>query len=517
MRLNILIGGRAGQGINKVSEIVSKILVDYGYFIFNYREYPSLIRGGHNFNILSVSDERVGSYESKLDVIVAMDENTVIKHKPQLKKDGIIIEDGKFKDLGRNLNIALAGCLIKILGIENKVLIEEIKKQFGTKEAVDAAEKGYNSHEKKFELKKLNNKIAIMTGSFAIAEGARNSEIDIYLAYPMTPATNVLNELAVKEVENKLLVFQPENEIAVVNAGIGASFTGAKVMVGTSGGGYDLMTEGLSLQGQSEIPLIVYLATRPGPSTGLPTYSSQDDLDIALRGGHGEFPRIVIAPGDPIECIEKTNEAFYLAEKFNALSIVLSDKHLAESEFSSDRKPNKTLKVEVKRKIPGQGIVKASSYEHDKFGNTKEDAETAKQSAERRLKKYEDIKKEVKKFQMIKTYGNKNAKNLVIGWGSTKCQILDALDSIDGSIKTGKGNYKFLQVLYMKPLSEEIKKEIENTMKNKGKVILVEQNLTGQLGRLIREKTGIKIENRILKYDGRPFTSDELKEEILRK
>jgi len=503
MRLNILIGGKAGQGINKVSEIVSSILSSFGYFTFNYRDYPSLIRGGHNFNVLSISDERVGSIESELDGIIAMDENTVNVHKKELKKNGFVIGFEKFSDLGRNLNIALAGALIKILGISKEILIERIKKEFNNKEAVDASEKGYESEKNKFNLKKLNNKISIMTGSQGVALGAINSGINLYMSYPMTPATAVMHELAARQIENNLMVFEPENEIAVVNAGLGASFAGAKVMIGTSGGGYDLMTEGLSFQGQSEIPLVVYLASRPGPSTGIPTYSTQADLDVALHGGHGEFPRIVIAPGDPIEAVEKTNEAFYLAEKFGALSIILSDKHLAESEFSSDKSAGKALKIEVKRKIPGEGIVKSSSYEHDKFGNTTESSEIARKNADERIVKYEEIKKQCKKFEMFKIYGNKNNKNLIISWGSNKTVILDAIKGLD---------YKFLHVIYIKPMSDEIKKEIQKA----DKVILVECNSVGQLGRLIREKTGIKIPNRILKYDGRPFYSDELKREIER-
>ncbi len=519
MRINILIGGKAGQGINKVSEIVSSILNKYGYFTFNYRDYPSLIRGGHNFNILAVSDERVGSNESELDIILALDEKTAEIHKKDLKKNGILIKCDKYCDIGRNLNITLAGMLIKILGIPKENLIEEIRNELGKDDddAVKAGETGYNEVDSKFNLERLKNQIMIkMNGSEAISIGALNSDINLYLSYPMTPATNVSHELASREFNNSsgrdLMVFEPENEIAVANAAIGASFAGAKVMIGTAGGGYDLMTEALSFQGMAEIPLVVYLATRPGPGTGVPTYSSQADLDIALRGGHGEFPRVVIAPGDPIECIEKVNEAFYLSEKYNVLSIVLSDKNLAESEFSSDRKPNKIIPIKVNRKVPGEVIVKASSYEHDKFGNTVEDAEITKKSADERIKKYEEIKKEAKKFQMIKIYGNPNAKNLVIGWGSTKTVILDALDSIDKSIKNKNGKWKFLQVLYMKPLSDEIKKEILMAKK----VILVEENVTGQLGRLIREKTGIRLDNRILKYDGRPFYSDKLKEEILR-
>jgi len=503
MRLNIVIGGSAGQGINKISGIVSKIMINQGYFTFNYRDYPSIIRGGHNFNILSISDKRVGSYESKIDGIIAMDDNTVKVHKKDLKKGGFIIRPDDFLEYGRNLNVALAGCLIKILGFDKKILIDEIKKELNNKKSINAADKGFEAEKKIFSLKKLKNKINIMSGSQAVAIGAVNSEINLYIAYPMTPATGVLHELAAKQIKNGFMVFQPENEIAVVNAGLGASFSGARTMVGTSGGGFDLMCEGLSLQGMSEIPLVVYLAARPGPGTGVPTYTSQGDLNIALRGGHGEFPRVVIAPGDPVEAIEKTNEAFYLSEKFGCLSILLSDKHLAESEFSFDGKAKKALKVKVNRKVPGECIVKASSYEHDKHGNTTEDASITEKNAIYRLKKYVKIKRVAKRFEMIKIYGKKNSKNLVIGWGSTKGAILDAIEGLD---------FKFLQVLYMMPLSEQIKKEI---LKAKN-VVLVENNLTGQLGRLIREKTGIKIEKRILKYDARPFLSDELRKELMK-
>lgn len=509
MRLNILIGGKAGQGINKISEIVSGVLVGYGYFTFSYRDYGSLIRGGHNFNILSISNKRVGSIEGKLDGIVALDSETLKIHKKELKKKSFVLSFEGFEKLGRNLNIALSGALVRVLGIDKKVLLEELKEVLNVEGMKEAAEKGYASEKERFKLKKLKNQVKIMSGSEAVASGFMNSGGEFYFAYPMTPATGVLHELGGRQ--NSIKVFQPENEIAVVNMALGCSFSGKKVMVGTSGGGFDLMSEGLSFQGMSEIPLVVYLASRPGPGTGVPTYSSQADLNIALRAGHGEFPRIVIAPGDPIECIEKTNEALYLSEKFRCLSIILSDKHLAESQFSSDRNPNKTLNVKINRKLPGKFIVRANGYEHDEKGHTTEDAGITEKMAEKRIKKYEDMKKEVKKFQMIKVYGNKKAKNLVIGWGSTKTVILDALDAIDNSISKG-GKWKFLQVLYLMPLSDEIEKEIKKAKK----IILVENNLTGQLGRLIREKTGIKIENRILKYDSRPFKSDELRRELMR-
>jgi 2-oxoglutarate/2-oxoacid ferredoxin oxidoreductase subunit alpha len=504
MKYNILIGGKAGQGINKISTIISRVMTKYGYFTFNYREYPSLIRGGHNFNILTISDNRVGSNESNLDCIIALDEKTIELHKNKLKKDGLIIGCNEFCTLGKNTNIAQAGGLIKTLGLPIEILNKEIKEEFGETniEAIRAADEGYKSKETKITLKKLDNKIDIMSGSLAVAIGAINSKIDLYLSYPMTPATGVLHELAAKQSKYGYMVFQPENEIAVANAGLGSSFAGAKTMIGTSGGGYDLMAEALSFQGMSEIPLVVYLATRPGPGTGIPTFSAQSDLDIALRGGHGEFPRVVIAPGDPIEAIEKTNEAFYLSEKYNMLSIILSDKHLAESEFATDRKPNEILPVSIKRKVPGETILKATSYEHDKDGNTTEDPIIAEKSADKRIEKYEELKKECREnFEMIKIHGKKDSKNLIIGWGSNKTAILDAIEGLD---------CKFLQIIYMKPLSNEIKKEL---IKSKNS-ILIESNVTGQLGRLIREKTGIKIENRILKYDGWPFNSDELREEL---
>lgn len=508
MRLNILIGGGAGQGINKISDIISKVLSKNGYFTFNYRDFSSAIRGGHNFNVISISDKRVGSYESKIDGIIALNEETLALHKNKLKKDGFILSYKKFENekLGINVNLALTGALIKILGIEKELLIEEVKKEFDSK-SVEAAKKGYDSEKNKFNLKKLNNKVSLMNGSEAVALGAINSKLKFYFAYPMTPSTGVLHKLASYQLnsKNNLLVFQPESEIAVVNAALGSSFAGSRSMIGTAGGGFDLMTESLSFQGQLEIPLVVYLASRSGPGTGLPTYTGQADLNVALRAGHGEFSRVVIAPGDPIEAVEKTNEAFYLSEKFNTLSIILSDKHLSESLFSSDRKPNKILDIKSNRRIPGfsKGVVKVNSYEHDKFGNTIESDKITKENAEKRIFDYNQIKKECKKFQMIKTYGKKDSKNLIIGWGSTKTAILDAIGGMD---------FKFLQVLYLKPLSDEIIKEINKSKK----IILVENNSTGQLGRLIREKTGFKIENKILRYDGRPFESDELKKEILK-
>lgn len=511
MRLNLLFGGPAGGGINTVSEITSKLLSELGYYVFNYRDYPSLIRGGHNFNIVSFSDNPVASYESFLDVIVAMDDLSVENHKSKLKQDGVILNYKPFKDLGRNMNIALSAALASILGIDKVAILNIVKTKFKTKEAVEACEKGYLSQKNKFSLKKLNNKITLMSGSKAVALGAANSGIDLYIAYPMTPSTPLMRELAEMQVrwegKNKFTVFQAENEISVVNSALGASFAGANVMIGTSGGGFDLMGEGLSLQGMSEIPLVVYLAMRSGPGTGVPTYTSQADLNIALRTGHGDFPRVVIAPGDALEGIQKTNEAIYLSQKFNSLSVVVSDKHLAESQYSFTEKIPRYQAVSANRKIPGKTNIpiKATSYEHKPDGNTTEDATLTKEGHDRRLARYDELKKECHKFEMYHVYGNSESKNVVISWGSNKGAILDA-------ISDGKIDCKFVHVTYVKPISDKLKNELSSA----SKIILVEANSTGQFGRILKLKTGISIseENRILRYDGRPFLSNELSEEI---
>jgi 2-oxoglutarate ferredoxin oxidoreductase subunit alpha len=310
----------------------------------------------------------------------------------------------------------------------------------------------------------------------------------------MTPATSVLGELAQKQIKNNFLVLELENETAVINSAIGSAITGAKSMVGTSGGGFDLMTEGLSLTGIAEVPLVIFLSQRPGPGTGVATYTAQGDLDIARHSGHGEFQRVVLAPGNPKEAEELTNQAFYFSQKFKIPCIVLSDKHLGESFYTLTE--NAKI-VESKKSVK---LGRFNSYEKDEEGVATENPEIIKKNIEARKKKQKEIKKDVKKFEQYKIYGKANSKNIVVGWGSTSGAILDSINDL---------NCKFLQVLYIEPFSDQIKKALEN--KN---IILIENNSTGQLGNLIREKTGIEIKNKILRYDGRAFLADELKEEI---
>jgi 2-oxoglutarate/2-oxoacid ferredoxin oxidoreductase subunit alpha len=503
MKETILIGGKAGQGINKVSEIITNVLGNYGYHVFNYRDYPSLIRGGHNFNLLTFSDHPVFSNESKVYFIIALDEDTFQIHKSKLNNKKNIILFNEFSKLGRDSNIAQAAAFLRILGINKKDVLSEVGSQFNHPNSLKAAEDGFNSQDVETKLNKLSNKIHNLTGNNGIVRGALKSGLNVYISYPMTPSTGVLHEIGTYP---NIRVFQPESEVAGINQAIGSSFTGSLTMIGTSGGGFDLMSEGLSFAGMSEIPITIYLASRPGPSTGIPTYTGQGDLNIAIYSGHGEFPRVVVCPGSPEECEEKTNEAIFLSEKFRVPSIILSDKHLAESGFSAVEKI-KFIKIKQNRNVPGKGVVKATSYEHDYLGNTIEDANIARLNAEKRIKKFKNLKNFLRNLTTYKIYGKPKSKKLIISCGSTKGAILDSLAG-------GNVNFKFLQIIYLHPFSEKIANEIKKYLPSD--IIIVENNSTAQLADLIRKETGIEIKknNRILRYDGRPFLGDELLKEL---
>lgn len=494
MRVNILVGGKAGTGPNILTHLIAEALVERGYYVFYSRDYESLIRGGHNFNVLTFSDEETYSNDSKIDILVCLDENTEKKHKNNLKKDGVLLK-------GEKDNMYFAGRVFKLLCLEFSVLDNALKK-LGKRyeENIKDAREGYNDEKK--EVCKITNlgkkKFSFSNGNRAIADGAIKSGLDVYYAYPMTPATNVLSELAEKQIENNILVLELENEIAVINAAIGSAITGAKAMVGTSGGGFDLMTEALSMTGIAEIPLVAYLSQRPGPGTGVATYTGQGDLQMARNFGHGEFFRMVLAPGDCVEAGELTSHAFYFSQKYKIPSVILGDKHLAESFYTSTENP-KIIKSEKSVKLG-----RFNSYETDSLGCATENPEIIKKNVEGRKKKTKEIEKEAEKFSMFKVFGKGN--NVIVSYGSTKGAILDAIKEIK--------NVKFVQILYIEPFPEKIKKEIEG--KN---IILVENSATGMLAQVLSEKTGIFIDekNKILRYDGRPFLADELREEIRRR
>ncbi len=488
MRFTILFGGKAGQGPNVIAELIGKILVEHGYYVFLSREYASVIRGGHNYNLLTFSETPVFSNDIGIDVLIALDENTIILHKKDLKKEGIILKD-------HNENMYYAGALLKILNLDLKLLEEKLKELKNFESNLEQARKGYTEIKEKLSLSKPKKSLRkFMSGSQSTALGAIKSGLDIYFAYPMTPATPLLFELAPKQMENNYLTLELENEISVINAAIGAAITGAKSMCGTSGGGFDLMTEALSLAGQAEVPLVLYLAQRPGPGTGVPTATAQGDLNMARHSGHGDFPRVVLAPGDITECEELTSHCFYLSQKLKIPCILLTDKHLSESYFTSGESP-KIIKSEK-----STSLKRYNSYEHDSEGNVVESPEKIIEAIAKRIKKFGLLNKEISKFEQYKVFGKKNSKNVIVSWGSTKGVILDSIPEFD---------VKYVHITHLVPFAEGLEKELKD--KN---LIMIENNSTSQLSEIILENTGFKIKTNILKYDGLPFYSNELKEEL---
>src|SRR3989344_3119031 len=462
MEKTILIGGKAGQGAAVTSHLVGKVFCHLGYYVFNYRDYPSLITGGHNFNILTISDEPILSHREKYDIVVALDQKTIDLHEKNLNKGGLILSDQNLKGITGN-NILL-GRLFKSLGVDKNIAFKVFEEEF--KEKADLVKKsfeeGYDSFDTKEKLARVGQERYFISGNEAICSGAIAAGMDIYFAYPITPATSILSFFAKNQSKYNISVVQLENEIGVIISALGASFVGAKTMVGTSGAGFALMTEALSLSGMAEIPVVIYFGQRTAPSTGVPTYTGQGDLKFALNPGHGEFTRLVVAPGYPREALIRTQEAFYLASKYRLPAIILGDKHLSESNYSFDNLKESLLgnsrfileKIPLDyesykitkngispRLVPGQGpVMRANSYEHNEMGNTVESADWIIKMNDKRNRKQEELGKETKKLNPISVFGK--GSNLIVSWGSTKGAIVDALPELK--------NFRFLQISYLK-------------------------------------------------------------------
>lgn len=490
MRYNILFGGEAGQGPNVLTNVLGEALVKLGYFVFYSRDYQSLIRGGHNFNVLTFSEFPVYSNDSKMDIVVSIDEATAKIHEHDLKSDGVLL-NGEYK------NMYFAGAVFKSLGLPFGSLENELKileKRF--EENIKDAKGGYEKVETHFKIvKSKNNKGIFVDGNEGISEGAIDSGLDMYYAYPMTPATSVLMQLAGKENDHDYFTMELENEISVINATIGSAMTGEIAMCGTSGGGFDLMTEGFSLAGIAGVPVTIFLSQRPGPGTGVATYTAQGDLNIARHAGHGEFNRVVFAPGDPTQAYELTNQALYFSQKFGIPSIILSDKHLGESFYTISSWP------EIKKVKKIRKLKRYNSYEKDSDGSATENPKIVEENVLERKEVGLEIEKESFNFLKYEIFGNKKSKNVIVSWGSTKGAIIDAIKDLD---------VKFIQIKYIEPFPIELTGEFGENL------ILIENSATGQLGGVIAEKTGVMIkdENMILRFDGRPFLCDELKREL---
>jgi 2-oxoglutarate/2-oxoacid ferredoxin oxidoreductase subunit alpha len=523
MFYSIIVGGAAGEGSKKTGAVVASILHSYGYYVFIHEDYESLIKGGHNFSLVRFGDEPVEAISEKIDFLLALNQDTVNRHQAQeiifnseqvkdVKGIGLPIEQITQEMGGIPImkNVALIGALAKRLGIPWSTVKKVIEKEMPKKTEINVliTKKGYDSVENKYSLKKLNKKkTELVTGNEAIARGAVAAGLDAYVAYPMTPATSILHYLAKVK---KTIVFQPENEIAVINSALGMAYTGKKTMVGTSGGGFALMTEGISLSAQAEIPMVIVDSQRMGPATGVPTYGGQADLFFALGSGHGDFQRLVITPSNAEDAFSLTAWALEMSWKYQLPAIILTDKDLAESTYEASFPKIKAFKVKTSKKknylryedtddgisplaFPGDQVVKATSYEHDEKGIAVEDAESIFKMQEKRYRKEKALEKELEKIKTINVYGQ--SKKAVIAWGSTVGAVKEAAKAL---------NLTVIQPTVLQPFPNKEMSQILNKM---DKVVSVEQNISGQLGSML----GIPS---LCKYNGRPFTVEELIKEL---
>ncbi len=538
-----IIGGKAGQGTKKAGIVAANFFADLKREVFQMNDYPSLIRGGHNFSVASTSTSKIFSHYMKADLVVVLDQRSYDVHKDHVAKNGVMVfNSDKAKGEGIGIPISseakkydnsdliegVAGIavLMVMVGVDKKKLDEIIKKEYGrnVEDNIKFAHAIYDNVTGKIEnkiiLKQGDKKFVSLSGSEAIGLGAAAAGLDLYFGYPMTPSTPVLHFFANNGKKLGIVAVQPENEIAVANMAIGASFTGARSMVGTSGGGFCLMQEAFSLAGMVEAPVLFYIGQRPGPSTGVPTYTEQGELLFSLNPGQGEFPRIVASPGSIEEAFYLTAELLNLVWRFQTPAILLSEKHLGESSMSVTLNPSKTKWAEpVKHKggqykryhdtkngvspllfPPSKMLIKWNSYEHDELGLTTEEPELIAKMHDKRLRKQRSLVDYLKKMRTVNRFGK--GESCIFTFGSTTMSVLEALDYFDI-------NMTVIQPIYLKPFP------IWELEAFKGKdAIIVEQNSTGQLASLLREKAGINTSASILKYDGCPFDPIDLASRI---
>lgn len=546
---SLLIGGKAGFGIDKSGLILGRILNRLGYRIYIYRDYPSVIRGGHTFSIIRASKDKIACHYNQIDFLLALNQDTLNFHKARLKKDclfiydseqvriegdttcgfglpvGKILKEENAPELMRNTCIIAAFC--KAAGIDFKILEEVLRKEISREidTNLKVSRRGFDETRELTKIEPLGREgLPLLSGSQAIGLGLIKGGLKSYIAYPMTPSSPVLHFLAEIAKDFNLKVIHPESELGVILMALGFAYMGEKAAVGTSGGGFCLMTEALSLAGMAELPIVILMGQRPGPSTGLPTYSSQTDLHFVLNAGQGEFPRFIVAPADPEEAYYWSCLAVNLSWKYQIPSIILSDKNLGEGVYNFDPDAVDEVKEEPPllwdRKAPykryacaengvspltfvpdKEAIIKVNSYEHDEYGITTEDPNITTMMQNKRLGKEKYLLKDLDNLEAVKVCGNKDSSVALLCWGSNKGVALEVAATL---------GLKVIQPVVLSPFPVEQFKEALAGVK---KLINIENNATGQLARLIKFY-GFNVEHNLLKYDGRPFYLDELEEKI---
>jgi 2-oxoglutarate ferredoxin oxidoreductase subunit alpha len=556
----IAIGGAAGDGVREAGINFAELMHELGYTTFSTFDYPSLIRGGHNYARISYSLDEIHADYHELDVLVAVNAESVRVHVSELKPGAHIFVEAAYIPELKDLNLPLIALPMKQIALDLKapqvartssafgaygytlgVPLDDLKRlaakvfaNLGADINIALVQAGYTFMQEQGYPKddvvlpeSPNEAGEVMDGNKAIAKGFLAAGLEMYVGYPMTPSTSTLQFLAKAGKERGLKVVHPEDEISVINMALGMSYAGKRVAVGTANGGFALMQETFAFAGVSELPIAILVSMRMGPATGVATHTSQGDLRFIIHAGHGEFPRLVVAPGDIEECFECAADCLNLAWKYQIPAVLLSDKHLSESYKSvrldlTSKGPDLGKRAvdpsaEYKRytitddgvspmAFPGTPnvVTKATSYEHNEEGEATEHAEDVEAMQDKRFRKLAGLYADFKWFPTVKTYGNLSSDVVVVFWGSTKGAMLEAAKQL-------KTPAKLVQILWMEPFdAERVKKELAGARV----IVDVEANHTAQLASLIREKTSIEITNKVLKYNAQPFTPTALAEEI---
>lgn len=505
--LSLVLAGAAGQGVQTVESLLTRAFRQEGYHVFTAQEFMSRIRGGSNSTLLRVGTSPVRAWSEGADLCIVFDEKAIAHLGKRLTPETFVLGDGVkdtsgwrlidvpleklAKDAGGQIfvNTIAAGILWGILDGSQET-IDGVIKRFFTGKPSDIIDKNLTAVRHGMELGrelKRSGRVSLalpprskprkdlhLTGTEAIALGAMAGGCNFVSSYPMSPSTGVLAFLAEHGRDFGIIVEQAEDEISAANMALGAWYAGARGFVTTSGGGFALMTEAVSLAGMTEIPMVIHLAQRPGPATGLPTRTEQGDLNLALYAGHGEFPRVLLAPGNPEQAFALSESAFHLADAHQVPVIILTDQYLMDSGYDVENFPVTDGPFEAAivktepgyrryaltdsgispRGIPGwgEGLVGVDSDEHDEEGHITEDMDLRVRMVDKRLRKLTPLTKSVLPPEWI---GPKNAPNLVVCWGSTLEMVREAAAGLAS---------KDLAVLHFQqvfPLSEEAPESLQ--------------------------------------------------------
>ncbi len=556
--LAMVFGGEAGQGLQTVTETLLRILKKGGYNLFSCTEYMSRIRGGCNTTEIRITDKNRKAYLGRIDMLFALSPLAVDHLESRISPETLLFAEkekfsGKWSEqcidtpwtkfaheTGSAVftNTVAAGVVLGIIGTPLESFTDYLREQFAEKgddivsKNTVAAKLGYDFGRRTALEKDIllppptareSSSRLLMDGNAALGIGAIAAGCNFISTYPMSPGTGLLTFLASKAKTFGVVVDQAEDEIAAINAALGASYAGARAVVTTSGGGFDLMQEGVSLAGMIETPMVIHLAQRPGPATGLPTRTEQGDLNLALYAGHGDFARAILAPGTLEELTEAMPHAFSLANKFQIPVFVLTDQYLLDAITTIDAACIKQRPIAESiiqtgadyqryalsddglspRGVPGygEGVVRIDSDEHDEQGLITESFVMRHRMVEKRLRRKQLLRETALLPTIIGSL--EEADTLVICWGSNRGLLEEVLDTLGNKKVAG---LHFCQPYPLNPI-------VATLLENK-KIVVVENNATGQLADLLSLETRSRIPGRILKATGEPFTVEEMVNEL---